>query len=224
VHRLPSGEPVGLDTDQTALGLVALAWRQRWNFRVARSLMDLSDQHHKEREWVRLAQAGDRAAFANLVRRHQDAVHRFIMRMLGSREEALELTQETFIKVWQALPQWEPRAQFKTWVFRIASNAATDALRRRRHVEMVPLKEDFDEPAQDPGPDAHLQSRQRLGALESALAALPVEQRQAILLREIEGLSYAEISAVLNVHDGTVKSRIARARETLASAVRKSET
>jgi RNA polymerase sigma-70 factor (ECF subfamily) len=176
-----------------------------------------------ERHWVRLAQSGDRAAFAQLVRRHQDAAYRFILRMVGSREEALELTQDTFIKAWQALPQWQPQAQFRTWVFRIASNAAMDLLRRRRIVEIVPLEEDYDAPAQGAGPEAQLESRQRLSALESALADLPAEQRAAILLREIEGLSYAEIGAALDIHEGTVKSRIARAREALASAVRKSE-
>jgi RNA polymerase sigma factor (sigma-70 family) len=187
-------------------------------------LIIVTDEQSDDREWVRLAQAGDRAAFAHLVRRHQDAVHRFILRMLGSHEEALELTQDTFIKAWQALPQWQPQAQFKTWIYRIASNTAMDALRRRKIVEMVPLEEDYDAPSSGPGPEVQLQSQQRLRSLESALAELPAEQREAILLREIEGLSYAEISAALNVHEGTVKSRLARARETLASAVRESET
>jgi RNA polymerase sigma-70 factor (ECF subfamily) len=184
----------------------------------------VADGQPDERNWVRLAQAGDRAAFAHLVRRHQDAVHRFILRMLGSHEEALELTQDTFIKAWQALPQWQPQAQFKTWIYRIASNTAMDALRRRRIVEMVPLEDDYDAPACGPGPEMQLETRQRLRSLETALAALPVEQREVILLREIEGLSYAEISTALDLHEGTVKSRIARAREALASAVRESET
>ena len=174
-------------------------------------------------ESVRLAQAGDRVAFAHLVRRHQGGVHRFIMRMLGSHEEALELTQETFIKAWHALPRWQPQAQFKTWIYRIASNTAMDALRRRKIVEMVPLEEDYDAPSQGAGPEVQFESRQRLGALESALAALSLEQREVILLREIEGLSYAEIGAALDLQEGTVKSRLARAREALASVVRGTE-
>ena len=193
-------------------------------FSFADRLSIVSDEQPSDGEWVRLAQAGDRAAFAHLVRRHQDAVHRFILRMLGSHDEALELTQDTFIKAWQAMPQWQPQAQFKTWLFRIASNTAMDALRRRRIVEIVPLEADYDAPAHGPGPDVQLESRQRLRSLESALAALPAEQREAILLREVEGLSYAQISAALDVHEGTVKSRIARAREALASAVRERET
>jgi RNA polymerase sigma factor (sigma-70 family) len=174
-------------------------------------------------EWVRLAQAGDREAFARLVRRHQAGVYRFLFRMLESHEEALELTQETFIKAWQAVAEWQPQAQFRTWIYRIASNTALDTLRRRKIVEIVPLEADYDAPAQSAGPELQLQSRQRLRALESALAALPAEHREVILLREIEGLSYAEIGAALNLQEGTVKSRLARAREALASAVRRTE-
>ena len=212
------------DAAQCGVAGTALLFRIAGTSSFADRLSTVSDEQAQERDWVRLAQAGDRVAFTNLVRRYQNPVHRFILRMLGSHEEALELTQETFIKVWQALPQWQPQAQFKTWLFRIASNVAVDALRRRKIVEMVPLEEDYDAPAHGPTPDVQLQSRQRLRSLESALAALPAEQRQAILLREIEGLSYTEISTVLDIHEGTVKSRIARARAALASALRKSET
>ena len=108
-------------------------------------------------------------------------------------------------------------------MYRIASNAAKDVLRRRKIVEMVPLDQSYETPSEAPGPDVQLQSRQHVRALEGALGALPPEQREAILLREIDGLSYAEISAVLEIHEGTVKSRIARAREALASSVRKLE-
>jgi RNA polymerase sigma-70 factor (ECF subfamily) len=184
----------------------------------------LTVEQPSDGEWVRLAQSGDRGAFAHLVRRYQAGVYRFIFRMLESHEEALELTQETFIKAWQALGQWQPQAQFRTWIFRIASNTAMDTLRRRKIVEMVPLEDDYDAPTQSAGPELQLQSRQRLRALESALAALPPEQREVILLREIEGLSYGEIGAALNLQEGTVKSRLARAREALASAVRRTDT
>ena len=94
---------------------------------------------------------------------------------------------------------------------------------RRTIVEMVPLEEDYDAPSQGAGPEVQFESRQRLGALESALAALSPEQREVILLREIEGLSYAEICAALDLQEGTVKSRLARAREALASVVRGTE-
>jgi RNA polymerase sigma-70 factor (ECF subfamily) len=161
------------------------------------------------------ARAGDRAAYAALVRRYQDRVHRFILRMVGSREEAMDLTQEAFIKAWQALPDWRPEAQFHTWLFRIASNTAMDALRRRRTVEWIALDDQFDRAADTPDPQAQLESKQRLKAMDAAIARLPAEQREAILLREVEDLSYAEIAAATGANEGTVKSRLARARASL---------
>jgi RNA polymerase sigma factor (sigma-70 family) len=175
----------------------------------------------EEREWIRRAQAGERAAYSKLVRRYQDRLYRFVLRMVGTREEALELTQDVFIKAWQALPQWKPDAAFHTWLFRIGSNAAMDALRRRKIVEFTQLEEQYDPVADAPDPEAQLQSKQRLQALEAALAWLPPEQREVIVLREVEGLSYAELSAVLGVNEGTVKSRLARARAALASRFEK---
>jgi len=170
-----------------------------------------------EWEWIRRAQAGERAAYSKLVRRYQDRLYRFVLRMVGTREEALELTQDVFIKAWQALPQWKPDAAFHTWLFRIGSNAAMDALRRRKIVEFTQLDEQHDAVADGPTPEAQLESKQRLQALDAALAWLPPEQREAILLREVEGLSYAELSVVLGVNEGTVKSRLARARAALAA-------
>src|ERR1035437_2637388 len=86
---------------------------------------------------VRRAQAGDRKAFSELVRRHQRPVYRYLLRMLGSHDDAMELTQEAFIKAWQALPQWQPEAQFRTWLFRIANNTARAAFGRPQLVDLV---------------------------------------------------------------------------------------
>jgi RNA polymerase sigma-70 factor (ECF subfamily) len=169
------------------------------------------------------ARGGDRAAYSALVRRYQDRVHRFILRMVGSSDEAMDLTQDTFIKAWQALPGWRPEAQFHTWLFRIASNTAMDALRRRRTVEWIALDDRFDQPADTPDPQAQLQSKQRLRALDAAIRDLPAEQREAILLREVEYLSYAEIAAVTGVNEGTVKSRLARARTALSEQFKRSD-
>jgi RNA polymerase sigma factor (sigma-70 family) len=171
----------------------------------------------EEGEWIRRAQAGERAAYSKLVRHYQDRLYRFVLRMVGTREEALELTQDVFIKAWQALPQWKPDAAFNTWLFRIGSNTAMDALRRRKIVEFTQIDEQYGAVADGPSPEAQLQSKQRLHALEAALAWLPPEQREAIVLREVEGLSYAELSTVLGVNEGTVKSRLARARAALAA-------
>ncbi|MCF8200117.1 MAG: sigma-70 family RNA polymerase sigma factor [Sulfuritalea sp.] len=164
------------------------------------------------------AQAGDRQAFAQLVRRFQDRVFGFILRMNNSRDEAMDLTQETFMKAYQALPTWRPDARFSTWLFQIARNATLDILRRRQLVEFVPLDagqpegEALDPPDDAPLPEEHLSGRQRIALLEQSLHELPVEQREILLLRELENMSYADIAVTLNIEAGTVKSRLARAR------------
>lgn len=164
---------------------------------------------------------GDRQAFTALVRRHQDGVFRFLLRMTGSRDEAMDLTQDTFMKAWQALPQWQPQAQFRTWLLQIARNGALDALRRRGVVAFEVLDEDAVIADHGPTPEERLHTRQRFGQLEQALRRLVPEHREVLLLREVEGLSYAQIAATLRIEEGTVKSRIARARSALLAATRR---
>ena len=164
---------------------------------------------------VARARAGDTAAFAALVRRHQDRVFGFILRMLDTRDEAMELTQDVFVKAWQALPGWRPEARFSTWLLQIARNAALDQLRRRRVVQFAPLDDGMDVADTAPGPEARYASRQRQALLENALQQIAAEHREILLLREIEDLSYAELAAVLGIAEGTVKSRLARARAAL---------
>lgn len=171
----------------------------------------------RDEESLALAQRGDQAAFGALVRRHQDRIYRHLLNLTGSREEALELAQEVFIKAWEALPQWRPDAQFHTWLYRIASNAGLDLLRRRKVVRFVPLEEDHDQPAVQAGPEAQLQATQGIRALDAALARLVPEHREIVLLREVEGLGYDELAATLDIDVGTVKSRLARARVALAA-------
>jgi RNA polymerase sigma-70 factor (ECF subfamily) len=168
-----------------------------------------------DRECAERARAGDHDAFAELMRRHQDPVYRFVLRMVGTRDEALEIVQEAFVRAWQALSQWQPEAQFRTWLFRIASNAALDTLRRRRVVAFVPLDEALEAAAGEPDPEKRLELKQRVAALESSLAKLSADHREILLLREVENMSYEEIGAVLGLSEGTVKSRLARARAAL---------
>lgn len=172
----------------------------------------------EENELAVQARAGDRQAFTLLVRRYQDRVFRFILRMSGVRDEAMDLTQETFLKAYLALPGWRPDARFGTWLFQIARNATLDVLRRRQSVEFLPLDaclptgEAFDPPDGAPLPEEQLAGRQGIALLERALRELPVEQREILLLRELEGMAYSEIAATLGINEGTVKSRLARAR------------
>ena len=170
--------------------------------------------HLDDEECAAHAQRGDRAAFSELVARFQNRIYRFLVRLTRSPDDALELTQETFLHAYQALARWKPDARLSTWLFRIARNQALDRLRRARHVQFVPLDELLTSqlPASSPTPDAALQARQRITALEAALAQLSLEHREILLLRDIEDLSYDDIAQVLGISLGTVKSRIARAR------------
>ena len=167
-----------------------------------------------EADCVDRAQRGDAAAFAALMRRYQERIYRFLVRMTRSQDDAREMTQETFLNAWQALPRWRPNARLSTWLFRIARNEALDGLRHAQRLEFVPIDALTAEqlPAQSTTPESALQARQSVAALERALARLPVAQREILLLRDIEDLSYEDIAEVLDIRLGTVKSRIARAR------------
>lgn len=174
-----------------------------------------------DHELIQQAATGNRQAFAELVRAHQARVFHFIRHLLGGADEAADLTQETFIRAYQALPRWRPEARFQTWLLQIARNAALDALRqRRRRVDEHPqaLAEAVD-PA--PSPLRQLHSARQLVLLERLLAGLAHEQREILLLREVEGLSYDELARTLQINPGTVKSRLARAREALLHGYRR---
>ncbi len=134
----------------------------------------------------------------------------------------MELTQDSFVRAWQALPTWRPDAQFRTWLFTIASNAALDLLRRRKTVEFVPLDEGFDTSHPGAGPERQAQLTQEVWQLEAALMQLTPEHREILLLREIEDMSYEEIGRVLSLSEGTVKSRLARARTALIGQTQRS--
>lgn len=173
-----------------------------------------------DHQCVTLAQNGNGKAFSELVARYQDRIYRFLVRLTGSPDAALDLTQDTFLRAYQGLERWRPDALFKTWLFQIARNIAFDRLRREKRVTFVELEDDFAQ-QQDPaaGPDAQLETAQRYRLLESALAKLPAEQREILLLREIEEMTYDEIALVLDLNLGTVKSRIARARTALLAQI-----
>lgn len=173
-----------------------------------------------EPELVARAKTGDQEAFEQLVLENQNRVYSLALRMLGDPEDAQDAAQEAFFHAWRALPAFKGESSFSTWVYRLASNACIDHLRRRkrrRELEAASLSgEDGErdwEPA-DHQADPALQTEQRMAqeAVEDALRALPPHQREILVLRELSGLSYQEIGQALELDLGTVKSRIARAR------------
>lgn len=171
--------------------------------------------NNTENDLIQQAATGNRQAFGTLVRRHQARVFQFIRRLHGCAAEAEDLTQETFIKAYQALPRWRPEARFHTWLLQIARNATLDALRQRRRRPGDTLDEHAHLADPGPSPLQQLESGRRLALLEQLLARLPLEQREILLLREVEGLSYTELATALDINAGTVKSRLARAREAM---------
>ena len=174
-------------------------------------------------EIVRRILAGEEELFEVLVRRYQARVVSHVTRMVGNRDDALDLSQEIFLKVFQALDRFNPAYKFSTWLFRIAGNAAIDHLRKRRP-RTVPLET----PDPDgPGPFApeqrstgldpygELRNAERGKAISRAIQELPADFRELIALRHFAGLSYEEIAGVKNMPLGTVKNKLFRARAVL---------
>lgn len=161
---------------------------------------------------------GDKATMPSwdeLVRQHADRVYRLAYRLSGNQHDAEDLTQETFIRVFRSVQNYQP-GTFEGWLHRITTNLFLDMVRRRARMRMEALPEDYDRvPADEPNPE-QIYHDARLGPdLQAALASLPPEFRAAVVLCDIEGLSYEEIGATLGVKLGTVRSRIHRGRQAL---------
>ncbi len=178
---------------------------------------------------VERVREGDKRAFGLLVEKYRRRVIRLLSRMVRNPEDLEDIAQETFIKAYRALPQFRGDAAFYTWLYRIAVNTAKNHLVARgkamRTVSDHAVYDD-DEPderlvAQDNNtPESELLSKQVAIAVNEAVDALPEELRQAITLREMEGLSYEEIAETMDCPIGTVRSRIFRAREAISSKLR----
>jgi RNA polymerase sigma-70 factor, ECF subfamily len=170
---------------------------------------------HDDASLARLAAAGDRDALDTLLDRHVDRVHAICRRILGHPEDALDATQEALISVTRAIHRFDGRAQFTTWLYRIATNAAIDELRRRGR-RPVPSEPNVELAAPDAGGPAAVADRLDVDA---AVARIPEEFRAAVVLRDLCDLDYARIGEVLGIPPGTVRSRIARGRAALAAVL-----
>ncbi len=165
---------------------------------------------------------GDDRAFDALFERWAGRVLRFVERMVGETSVAEELVQETFVRVWKARERYTPEARFSTWLFTIAGNVARNELRRpfRRaphdSVDEAGAGAALELASEDPPTDELVDARRTGLGLEAALAALPERQREALWLRAVEGLSYAEVAKALATSEKAVKALIHRARVALA--------
>lgn len=176
---------------------------------------------------VERAQHGDRAAFNLLVAKYQRRLLRLVVRLVHDPAEAEDVVQESFIKAYRALRHFRGEAAFYTWLYRIGVNTAKNHLvsqGRRPHPGAARASADEAEEAEHlrdiATPEAMFASKQIAGTVHAAVAALPLELRTAIVLRELEGMSYEEISEVMACPLGTVRSRIFRAREAIAEKLR----
>lgn len=177
-----------------------------------------------EEQLVRRAQQGDNGAFEELLLLHQKKVYNLCLRMSANQDDALDLSQEAFIKAWRSIGQYQFEASFSTWLFRLTSNVCIDFLRRKKRRQETSLTESYDD--SDEGAELSLSDSQPLPEqqaitnetkreLAQAMAQLAPDHREILQLRVIEDLPYEQIADILGVRVGTVKSRLARARLSL---------
>jgi len=185
-----------------------------------------------DHELMEATRDGDEVAFYELVRRYRAPITNYVNRMLNDYDMAVDLAQETFIRVFTNAHRYRAHHSFSTYIYRIATNLAISELRRRKRWKMVSLVSfftspdgadsgtDLDLPDQRPLPDNELLEEERRQVVRRAVATLPEKYRGALVLRDIEGLEYDRIAEILRLPLGTVKSRINRARNLLREKLR----
>jgi RNA polymerase sigma-70 factor (ECF subfamily) len=175
--------------------------------------------------------AGDHDAFAELVGRYRNQITSYIYRMTNDYDGAVDLAQETFLRVYRAAGRYQTTHAFSTYIYRIATNLAISELRKRKRRRVVSLTgllassdgqetRDFDAPDERPLQDVSLVDSERREVIRRAIATLPDKYRAPLVLRDVEGKSYDEIASILGTSEGTVKSRINRARNFLRDKMR----
>jgi RNA polymerase sigma-70 factor (ECF subfamily) len=186
---------------------------------------------HSDLALVERCQRGDRAAFEALVKRYQDRIYNFVYRMTEDPDEAEDLTQEVFVRVYRSLPRFRGQASFQTWLYRIASNLCID---RHRHQERSPQvvrsldapvegpdgEREFEVPDWQSNPESAFLSQELREQVHRALASLTEKLRVVVVMYDMQGLSYEEIAQILRCPVGTVKSRLFNARAALREALR----
>lgn len=177
-----------------------------------------------ERLLVEKSKSGDIGAFEQLVENYQKKVFNIALRMIGNYDDAGDLTQEVFIRVFKSIKSFKEQSSFSTWLYRITTNVCLDELRKRKNKKVISLDEELklDDSevkrqieSDDPSPEETAEKEELKKIIKKAINDLTEEHRVVIVLRDIQGFSYEEISRIINCPEGTVKSRINRARQAL---------
>lgn len=189
----------------------------------------MSTEREIDAALVKRAQAGEKRAFELLVAKYQRRILRLLGRILHNQSDVEDIAQETFLKAYRALPKFRNESAFYTWLYRIAVNTARNHISSKHNQVFVSDQieskdgETFsllDNLTDGETPETHMHNREIIEALQAALDELPEQLRQAIVLRELEGLSYEEISTAMDCPVGTVRSRIFRAREAISERLK----
>jgi RNA polymerase sigma-70 factor, ECF subfamily len=170
-------------------------------------------------ELISLAQAGDRDAFGELAGRHYESVVRVVYRLCGDIQTAEDAAQEAFIRAWIRLPDYQPLAPFRNWVYRIAVNTALDTLRRKPEESIENNEGIMLMTEKSAGPEAAYLEKEQADMLQKAVKELPEASRAVLVLREYGELSYSEIASMLEIPVGTVMSRLNYARNCLRATL-----
>ena len=185
--------------------------------------------HDEEMQIIRQVLAGDKDAFEILVNDQSRVVYNLALRMLGNEEDAWDVSQDAFLKAYTNLSGFRGDCKFSSWLYKLTTNLCLDFIRKRNRHKTVPLvyeDEDGDSeyleiPDETFSPETQTEQKQLRESVRSGLSQLPEQQREILVLREIGGLRYDEISQQLNIEEGTVKSRIFRARKKLCEILLK---
>ncbi|CAN5615657.1 sigma-70 family RNA polymerase sigma factor [soil metagenome] len=181
----------------------------------------VSAESLSDHQLIEATKQGDETAFAEIVSRYRNPLTNFLYRMLNDYEEAVDLAQETFVRVYFAIERYHTEYAFSTYIYRIASNLAISEIRKRKRRKLMSLtgffsfegeEVDFHPPDKKPLPDSIVLESEEKSVIARAIATLPDKYRAPIILRDIEGRSYDEIAEILELGLGTTKSRISRAR------------
>ena len=172
-----------------------------------------------EQKLIERASGGDPSAFNQLMAMHEKRMYAVALRMFANREDAQDCLQEAMLRIYRAIGGFKGQSSFSTWVYRITMNTCLDELRRRKTRAATSLDTLLDSgwsPADEGDvPERHAVASEQRRVLDAAIAELPEDMRSAVVLRDVQGFSYDEISAMLEVNVGTIKSRISRGREKL---------